>query len=134
MNLNGKQFIGIAVAVLGVLMIAKAQLTAMFGPAVADYIVNASGLINMILGSVGAAISGTLSPEAQSKQMLSIPGGQETMVRQVLAMPGVENIDVNRKASPELAALAVDESQPKISPVPKDLQAVAETAKTAAGT
>lgn len=117
MNLNGKQIISIIMAVLGVLMIAKSQLTPMFGPDIAEYIVNAAGLVNMMLASVMAAITGTLP--------------QDQQVKQVLEMPGVERLRVNKNASPELAVLAMDPNINKISPTDEARTAVAAIAATA---
>lgn len=118
MNLNAKQIISIIGAVLSVLMVSSAQLTDLMGAGAAKSIVSIAGLVNMILGSVMAAISGTM------------PQGEQ--VKQVLAMPGVEKIDVNRNASPELAKLAVDPTVNKISATPDAQVAVANTAAKAA--
>lgn len=118
MTLNGKQIISIIGAVLGVLMISTTQLTDLFGPGVAKTVVSIAGLVNTILSSVMAVITATM------------PQGDQ--VKQVLAMPGVEKIDVNRNASPELAKLAVDPTVNKISATPEAQVAVANTAAQAA--
>jgi hypothetical protein len=47
-------------------------------------------------------------------------------------MPGVEKIDVNRNASPELAKLAVDPDIDKIAPTPESQIAVSRTAEKVA--
>ena len=54
---------------------------------------------------------------------------QTSQVQSVQAMPGVEQITVNAKATPELALMATDRTESKVVPFPKDLQAV--TAKAA---
>lgn len=117
MNLNAKQIISIIGAVLSILMVSSAQLTDLMGAGAAKSIVSAAGLVNMILGSVMAAISGTMP--------------QQEQVKQVLAMPGVEKIDVNRNASPELAKLAVDPNVDKISATPEAQITVSRTAAAA---
>ncbi len=118
MGLNGKQIISIIGAVLGVLMISTTQLTDLFGPGVAKTVVSVAGLVNTILSSIMAVITATMSQDAQ--------------VKQVLAMPGVDKIDVNKNASPELAKLAVDPAVDKISPTPDAQVAVSKTAAQAA--
>lgn len=128
MNLTGKQWIAISIGVLGVLMISQAQLTDLFGASTAKYIQSASGLINMILGSVLAALTGNVAPGVQLQQLQQAPGGQEAIVRNVMNMPGVESLEVNKKATPELAQLAVNPELLKISPKPSDAAAVTNIA------
>lgn len=112
MNLNRNQLMAITIAVLGVLMVSTAQLTDLFGPAVAKSVVSVAALLNSILGSTLAVITSQ--------------GGQ---VLDVLAMPGVDKIDINAKANKTLAAIAVDPSIDKISPTPAAQAAVAATAQ-----
>ncbi len=111
-NLNGKQVISIIIAVLSVLMVSGAQLNDLIGATASKTVVSLAGLLNLILGSVMAAISGSLS--------------QTQQVQQVLDMKGVEKLDVNAKASPALAAMAVDPTVNKIAPTPA-AQAVVES-------
>lgn len=115
MQLNGKQIIAIVGAVISVLMVSSAQLTDLLGPGVAKTIVTVAGLTNMILQSVTVALS-----------------TQTAQVRDVLAMPGVQRMDVNASASPALATLAVDPTVNKIAPTQADRQIVEATAKAAA--
>jgi hypothetical protein len=117
MNLNGKQIFLIIGAVISVLMVAGPQLTDLFGAGPAKYIASACGLLNLIINSVMAVLTGTM-PQADQ-------------VRQVLAMPGVEHVDVNTKASPELAKLAVNPDVDKIAPIPSAIAQVTQTAKAA---
>lgn len=112
MNLNGKQIISIAGAILSVLMISTSQLTDLFGPGTAKTVVSVSGLINLILQSIMTAIS-----------------SQGSQVRDVLAMPGIEKINVNASANQTLAAIAIDPSINKISPTTADQQQVTKTAE-----
>ena len=114
MNLNGKQIISIVGAILSVLMISTAQLTDLFGPGVAKSIVSVAGLGNLVLQSIMTAIT-----------------SQGSQVRDVLAMPGVQKIDVNAAANQTLAAIAIDPNVDKIAPTQAALQQVTQTAKAA---
>lgn len=120
MNLTTVQKIGISIAVLGFLAGSATQLTDIFAPlgsiapVIVKEIVTISGFISGILGIV-----------------LSFLTGQANAVKTVQAMPGVESIMVNEKASPALAALAVDPLQPKIDVLPAAASAVTQTAKGA---
>jgi hypothetical protein len=53
---------------------------------------------------------------------------QETLIREVLSMPGVQNINVNAKANSTLATLAVDPTVAKIGPTPEAANKVQQTA------
>lgn len=116
MNLNSKQLLGIAVVVVSVLAISTTQLTDLFGPDAAKKVVAAAIMLNGIFGGIIATIGGDLT--------------QGQQVKQVLAMPGVEKLDVNGKASPALAALAVDPNVNKIAPTPAAQSAVERIAAT----
>lgn len=118
MNLNGKQIFLIIGAIVSVLMVAGPQLTDLFGTAAAKNIASGAGLINLMINAVMVALTGNMSPDQQ--------------VKQVLDMPGVERLRVNKNASPELAALAMDPNVNKISPTDEARSAVAATAATAA--
>lgn len=111
-NINGKQIILVIGAIVSVLVVSTAQLTELLGPGLAKTIVTIAGLINMTLQSVGIALN-----------------TQMAQVHDVQAMPGVQNILVNAKASPTLAAMAADPSESKVVPTPEDAQAVALTAR-----
>ena len=128
MNINGKQIFLIIGAIVSVLMIAGPQLTDLFGPGPAKYIASAAGLINLMINSVVAILTGNVAPDVQLRQIASVPGGQGALVRNVLSMPGIEPLEVNRKASQELAAMAVDPNMDKIAPKPSDAGAVMNTA------
>ena len=114
MNLNGKQIISIVGAILSVLMISTTQLTDLFGTGVAKSIVSVAGLGNLVLQSIMTAIT-----------------SQGSQVRDVLAMPGVEKINVNAAANQTLAAIAIDPNVDKIAPTQAALQQVTQTAKAA---
>lgn len=112
MKLTPLQIIGIVLIINGALIGSVTQLTDLFGPEVAKYIVSIASLGNSIFGGVVTMIS-----------------GQGAQIKNVLAMPGVEKINVNGQANATLAAIAVDPSIDKISPTPAAQQAVEETAK-----
>jgi hypothetical protein len=114
MNLNRNQIIAITIAILGVMIGSAAQLTDLFGPVATKIIISVASLSNSVLSSVLAVISSQ--------------GGQ---VHDVLAMPGVEHIDVNAAANKTLAAIAIDPSVDKIAPTPQALNRVTQTAEAA---
>jgi hypothetical protein len=114
MNLTPLQIIGIILAVNGALTGATAQLTDLFGPIVAKDIVSIASLGSAILGGIITSMS-----------------GQGSQIKNVLAMPGVEKINVNAAANQTLAAIAIDPSMDKISPTPAAMVQVTQTAKAA---
>lgn len=114
MNLTPLQIIGIILAVNGALTGATAQLTDLFGPNVAKDIVSVASLGSAILGGIITSMS-----------------GQASQIRNVLAMPGINKIDVNSAANETLAAIAIDPTINKISPTPAAQQQVEATAKGA---
>ena len=114
LNLNGKQIIGIVGALISVLMVSTAQLTELLGPGPAKTIVTISGLVNMFMQSVSVVLT-----------------SQGSTIKDVLAMPGVEKININDQANQTLSAIAIDPTQDKISPTPAAMQAVTATAKGA---
>jgi hypothetical protein len=100
MNLTGKQWIAIVMAILGVLAISTSQLTDLLGPQTAKTISTAANLANTILASIMAVLT-----------------GQATLVKDVRAMPGVEKVLVNDKANETLAKIATDPAEPKVGAV-----------------
>lgn len=112
MQLNAKQIISIAGAVLGVLMISTSQLTDLFGAGTAKTVTSIAALVNTILSSVMAVIT-----------------SQGSTVKDVLAMDGVEKIDVNAAANRTLASIALDPAVNKISPTPAAMTQVTKTAE-----
>lgn len=113
MNLTGKQWLAIVAAVVSALMLATTQLTDIFGATVAKEIVSVAALLNMVLNSIVAALT-----------------GQATLVKDVAALPGVERISVNAQANPSLAAIATDSAQPKVGATTPEVRAtLIETAK-----
>lgn len=112
MTLTRNQILAITIAVLGVLMASTAQLTDLFGPQVTKIIQSVAGLLNSVLASV-----------------LAIVTGQSGILKDAQAMPGIEKITVNAKANETLAGLAMDPSQDKIEATPQAEAKVAQTAK-----
>lgn len=110
-NLTTIQWIGIMLAVLGVLGVSSAQLTDLFGADTAKMVVTASSLASSIISAVLVALS-----------------GQSAQVKAVQAMPGVQSIVVNEKANTALARLAVDNRQDKIETTPQSARAVRDIA------
>lgn len=97
MNITGKQWLAIVVAVLSVLAVSTAQLQDIVGPTLAKTIVSIAALANTVLASV-----------------LAVVNSQASLVTDVRAMPGVEKIEVNERANKTLANLAVDDTEEKI--------------------
>ncbi len=113
MNLTGKQILLIISAVLSALVAASAQLTDIFGPTVAKEVISVVSLSNTVLTSIMVAIT-----------------GQAQLVKDVASMPGIERVSVNAQASPALAAVATDASQPKVGATTPDVrETLKDTAK-----
>ena len=111
-NLNIKQILSIIGAILSVLMVASAQLTDIFGATAAKSIVSVAGLGNLCIQSIMTAWS-----------------SQNSTVKEVAAMPGVERITVNAQANQVLSAIAVDPTVNKIAPTPQSMDVVEAKAK-----
>ncbi len=112
MNLNRNQIIAIAIALLSVLAGSTAQLTELIGPAATKWLIAASTLGTTAMSSILA--------------VLTSQGGQ---IKDVLAMPGVEKINVGPAANQVLASIAVDPAVNKIGPTAGAVQQVQATAK-----
>lgn len=112
-NLTAGQWLGIILAVLGVLAASTVQLTDLFGPSIAKTIGTVANLLMTTLSSILVVIT-----------------GQAAQLQAVQAMPGVEKITVNARANETLATLAVDPAQPKIEPLPQAAAAVQRAAQS----
>lgn len=114
------QKMAIAIAVFSFVGGASAQLTPIFsplgpeGPIIVSIIVSLCGFVGGVLGVI-----------------VGVMTGQAAQISAVQAMPGVQNISVNKDANSTLAALAVDPTQSKISIQPGAEAAVQQTAKGA---
>ena len=100
-NLTPTQWIILGISTAGFLNASTAQLTEWFGPKVAHDIISGLGFAQGLIGCWVMALS-----------------GQGSIVKQVLAMPGVQHIEVNADASATLAQIAVDKNVDKIAPAP----------------
>jgi hypothetical protein len=114
-NVTPLQWLGVVLVINGALIGSTAQLTDLFGAMVTKDIVSVASLGNAVLGGIVTMLS-----------------GQGTQVRNVMAMPGIEKITVNSQANSTLAAIAVDDSQPKIEATPAAEARVVNIAKGAA--
>lgn len=113
MNITSKQWFQIISGIISGLITGAALFNPLFGESLALKIVSVLSIANIVLSSVGTAFS-----------------SQGSLVRDVLAMPGVEKMDIGEEANKTLAQIAVDPTIDKISPT-RDAQAVVSA--TAAG-
>lgn len=60
----------------------------------------------------------------------TVTNTQNAQVQQVVAMPGVETITVNNKATPALATMAIDSTQAKVGPANGNRPQLEEIAKS----
>lgn len=111
-NLNGKQWLAIVGAILSVLVVSTAQLTELLGAPMAKTIVSTAGLANLIFQAISVALT-----------------SQNATVKDVLAMPGIEEVKVNKESNQVLASIAVDPNVSKIAPIASDAAAVKAIAK-----
>jgi hypothetical protein len=112
-NITSKQWFQIISGVVSGLITGAALLNPLFGETLALQIVAVLGIVNIVLNSIGTSLS-----------------GQGNLVKDVLAMPGVEKINIGPQANQTLAQIAIDPSIDRISPT-RDAQAVVSA--TAAG-
>ena len=112
MSLTRNQWFLICGTILSAIVTSTAYFTDMFGPTAAKEIVGTAGFLNMILNGIGVAFS-----------------GQGQTIKDVLAMPGVDSMTVNRDANQTLASIAMDKTQDKIAPTVEAEAKVSQTAK-----
>lgn len=112
LNIQPKQWIQITSTILASLITSAALFETLLGQQVAIKLIAALGIMNIVVGSIGTAVS-----------------GQAQLVKDVAAMPGVERISINQNANPILAAVAVDPTQDKVAPTRADMDVVAQTAR-----
>jgi hypothetical protein len=111
-SITSKQWFQIISGVNGGLITGAALLQTLFGQDLTLKIVAVLGIIGIIINSVGTALS-----------------GQGNLVKDVLAMPGVDKINVNAQANQTLASIAVDPHVDNIGPIPSAANQVEATAK-----
>ena len=112
-NLTPTQWLLLGISTAAFLNASTAQLTEWFGPKVAHDIITAIGFVQ---GLVSAWVM--------------VLTNQTSTVTQVLAMPGVEKLDVNGRAGKALAKMAINPNINKISPTPAAMEAVTAIAKS----
>ena|SRR5258705_9334043 len=112
LNIQPKQWFQIISGFVSSLITGAALLNPIFGESMSLKIVAVLGIFNLLLNSVGTVFS-----------------SQAQTVKDVLAMPGVDKININAAANQTLAAIAVDPTVNKISPTPSAQQQVENIAK-----
>lgn len=112
MNITRNQWLQIFAVILGANVAASSLWTQLFGQNVAAIIISFLGLGNTILAGVTYVLT-----------------GQGQTVRDVLAMPGVNEVAVNSQANKTLATIAIDPTQHKIKPTTADAMYVDKIAK-----
>ena len=109
MNITAKQWYQIITGIISGLITGAALMQTLLGQDLTIKIVAGLGILNIIVSSIGTALSGADSP---AKQMKS-----------VAALPGVEKVLVNATATNGVAAAALDPTQPKIGATSPDVRA-----------
>ena len=108
MNITPKQWYQIITGIISGLITGAALMQTLLGQDLTIKIVAGLGILNIIVSSIGTALSGADS--------------QATQIKNVEAMPGVERVSINAQASPALAAIAVDPDHPKVGPATPDVR------------
>lgn len=111
-SITRNQWLGLMILASSILMGGASQLDILVGVVASKAIVAGMILLNAFLA--GAVV---------------ILGGQGQQVKDVLAMQGVQKIDVNAQANTTLAKLATDPTVDKIGPTPAAMAKVEATAK-----
>ena len=114
MNITSKQWFQIVSGVVSGLITGAALLTTLFGQDLTIKLVAGLGVLNIVISSIGTTLS-----------------SQGSLVKDVLAMPGIQKVEVNAQANPTLAAIAVDPTVNKIAPTPASQVQVETIAKGA---
>lgn len=107
--MTSKQWFQIISGAISGFITAGALFTTIFGQDVTLKIIACLGLANIVLSSIGTALSGPDSPGTQ--------------IKSVTALRGVEKVLVNDKAEDGVAAAALDPSQPKVGPTTPEVRA-----------
>lgn len=113
-NITPLGWLGALILLNGVIIGGTSQLTDLFGSGLTHKLVSVASLANMFFGGLVSSFS-----------------KQSDMIKNVLAMPGVEKISVNAQANTTLATIAMDPSINKIAPTPAAVDAVTKTASAA---
>lgn len=114
MNINGIQWLLIAIAALGAISGGSAQMNDLFGPTIAKDVASAASFLSSIISAI----------------MLPLTG-QTATLKAASNIQGVEPIKINASASRDIAKVAVDPSVDNVEPVPTVATQVAAIAKGA---
>jgi hypothetical protein len=112
LNIQPKQWFQIISGTVSGLITGAALFQQLFGQDVALQLVAGLGVLNIVISSVGTALT-----------------GQAQLVKDVAAMTGVEPIRINEKANPTLAAVALDPVVDKVTPLHSDMDIITQTAR-----
>lgn len=112
MNITRTQWIAILMLALGLIAGGTTQLTEFFGAGTAKSLASAASFLSSFVAGLQIIL-----------------GGQSAQVKDVLAMPGVDKININENANKTLATIAMDPSVNNISPTTSAMNVVANTAK-----
>jgi hypothetical protein len=104
-----KQWYQIITGIISGFITGAALFQQLFGQTVTLEIIAVLGLLNIVVSSVGTALSGADSPATQ--------------IKNVTDLPGVERILVNARATNGVAAAALDPTQPKVGTITPDVRA-----------
>lgn len=111
-NFTLTQWIILGISTAAFLNASTAQLTEWFGPKITHNIITAIAFVQGLVGTWAVALT-----------------SQTATIKQVLAMPGSEKLEVNELANSDMAKLAVDKTINKIAPTVSAMDAVTATAK-----
>lgn len=75
-------------------------------------------------GFLGGLVTMFGGAQTQTQNVVSDPQAQGALVKAVAAMPGIDPLQINARANPTVAALAVDPANEKIAPAPGAVAAV----------
>lgn len=112
LNIQPKQWISIISGSVSGLITGAALLNPLFGQELSLKIVAGLGVLNIVINSISTALT-----------------GQAQLIKDVANMPGVERVEINAKANPTLAAVAVDPTVDKVAPIRADIDIVTQTAR-----
>lgn len=108
MTITPKQWYQIITGVISGLITGAALMQTLLGQDLTIKIVAGLGILNIIVSSIGTALSGADSPAVQ--------------IKNVTSLPGVERVLVNAKATNGVAAAALDPTQPKVGATTPDVR------------
>lgn len=107
--MTSKQWFQIISGIISGLITGAALMQTLFGQDLTIKIVAGLGIVNIILSSVGTALSGADSPATQ--------------IKNVANLTGVDRVLINDKATDGVAAAALDPSLPRVGPTTPEVRA-----------